>query len=181
MARDREAGAVAGIRIRWSDGSARELVLARRGGGWTADAATIERLLLAGAGRDRTSEIFPGSALRAAVRGLSSQLSNLLRVANGMELGTTTGGRSARMLRRRLLALATGATRERNSRRLEVFARGLRHLGRGLTAGEERRLETWLRLDDRSLTDRLARLPREAPRPGAVEVALFCLLTVEPE
>ena len=85
------------------------------------------------------------------------------------------------MLRRRLLSLASGATRERNSRRLELFARGLRHLGRGLTAGEERRLETWFRLDDQSLMDRLVRLPLEAPRPVAMEVSLFGLLTVEPE
>lgn len=181
VARDREAGAVAGIRIRWSDGSARELVLARGSGGWTADPASIERLLWAGAGRNRISERLSPSALRGAVRGLSSQLSNLLRVANGVELGTAPGGRCARMVRRRLQALATGATRERNSRRLELFGRGLRHLGRGLTAGEEWRLETWRRLDDRGLMDRLVRLPLEAPRPVVVEVALFGLLTVEPE
>jgi hypothetical protein len=135
---------VAGIRIRWSDGSAHELVLARAREGWTADAGTIERMLEAGVAQDRTPEILPAAALRAAVRGLSPRLSSLLRVANGVELATAPGGRFARVLRRRLVALATGAARERNSRRLEVFAKGLRHLRRGLTAGEERRLESWM-------------------------------------
>ena len=181
VARGREAGAVAGIRIRWSDGSAHELVLARAREGWTADAGTIERMLEAGVAQDRTPEILPAAALRAAVRGLSPRLSSLLRVANGVELATAPGGRFARVLRRRLVALATGAARERNSRRLEVFAKGLRHLRRGLTAGEERRLESWMKLDDRNLVDRLARLPLEAPRPAAVDVTLFGLLVVEPK
>jgi hypothetical protein len=79
------------------------------------------------------------------------------------------------------VALVAGAARERNSRRLEALAKGLRHLGRGLTAGEERRLASWMQLDDRSLMDRLVRLPPEAPRPAAVDVSLFCLLAVEPE
>jgi hypothetical protein len=172
---------VAGIRIRWSDGTTRDLVLARTPGGWTADAGTIEPLLLAGAQHDRTSEAPSASVLRVAVRGLSSRLSSLLRVANGMELGTPPGGRCSRVLRRRLVALVAGAARERNSRRLEALAKGLRHLGRGLTAGEERRLASWMQLDDRSLMDRLVRLPPEAPRPAAVDVSLFCLLAVEPE
>ena len=181
VVRGRDPGAVAGIRIRWSDGSVRELVLARTGRGWTADAGTIERLLGAGADPDRTPEEVSPAALRPAVRGLSARLSSLLRVANGAELGTAPGGRCTRVLRRRLVALATGAARERNTRRLEVVARGLRHLGRGLTAGEERRLESWMTLDDRGLVDRLSRLPGEASRPAAVDVTLFSLLIVEPE
>ncbi|HSE53926.1 MAG TPA: helicase-related protein [Gemmatimonadales bacterium] len=181
VVRDREPGAVAGIRIRWSDGSVRELVLARTSRGWSADAGTIERLLAAGGDPDRMPEESSAAALRPAVRGLSARLSSLLRVANGVELGTAPGGRCAPVLRRRLVALATGAARERNTRRLELVARGLRHLGHGLTAGEERRLESWMKLEDRSLVDRLARLPLEAPRPAAVDVTLFSLLIVEPE
>jgi hypothetical protein len=38
-----------------------------------------------------------------------------------------------------------------------------------------------MKLDDRSLADRLARLPLEAPRPAAVDVTLFGLLVVEPK
>jgi hypothetical protein len=181
VAPGRESGAVAGIRIRWSDGTARDLVLARTGEGWTADTGTIERLLLAGAGRDRTSETLSASALRAAVRGLSSRFRSLLRNANGMELGALPGGKCARALRRRLVALAASAARQRNARRLEVVAGGLRHLRRGLTAGEARRLESWMNLGDRDLVDRLARLPVEAPRPAAADVTLFGLLVVEPE
>jgi hypothetical protein len=98
-----------------------------------------------------------------------------------MELGALPGGKCARALRRRLVALAAGAARQRNARRLEVVAGGLQHLRRGLTAGEARRLESWMNLGDRDLVDRLARLPVEAPRPAAADVTLFGLLVVEPE
>ena len=181
VTRDRDSGVVAGIRIRWSDGSARELVLARTRGGWTAEAGNIERLLGTGADHDLVSKELPAAALRAAVRGLSARLSSLLRLANGVELGPAPGGRSARVLRRRLVTLATVAARERSSRQLEIVAKGLRYLRRGLTAGEERRLESWMNLDDRTLVGRLARLPQEAPPPAAVDVALFGLLVVERE
>ena len=181
VARGGEPGSVAGIRIRWSDGSARDLVLARTRAGWIADAGTIERLLQSAADRDQASKGVPAAAVRAAIRSLSARLASLLRMANGVELNAAPGGRCARVLRRRIVALAAGAARQRNSRRLEVFARGLRHLRRGLTAGEERRLETWMKLDDRSLAERLARLPPEAPRPAAADVTLFALLVVERE
>ena len=179
VARGMESGTVAGIRIRWNDGTARDLVLARTRDGWTPDAGTIERLLNAGADQDETSEGISAAVLRAAVRGLSSRLAGLLRVANGVELGTAPASNCVRVLRRRLVALATGAARRRNSRGLEIFARGLRHLRRGLTAGEVRRLETWMNLDDRSLADRVARLPLETPRSAGAEVTLFGLLVVE--
>jgi hypothetical protein len=104
----------------------------------------------------------------------------MLRILNGAELGAPSGGKSARALRRRLVALASAAARQRNGRQLEIIAGGLRHLRRGLTAGEERRLESWINLGDRNLVDRLARLPVEAPLPAAAEVTLFGLLVVEP-
>ena len=181
VVRGRETGVVAGIRIRWSEGAERDLVLARTGEGWTADPATIGSLLAAGAGPRRTGEERSASAHRTAVRGLHSRLRSLLRVANGMELGPPTGGTSVRALRRRLVALAAGAARERNNRRLDVLTGGLRHLRRGLTAGEARRLESWVTLDDRGLMDRLARLPVEASPPAVAAVTLFGLLVVEPE
>jgi len=36
-------------------------------------------------------------------------------------------------------------------------------------------------LDDRSLADRMARLPPEKPPPAAADVTLFGLLVVEPQ
>ena len=156
-------------------------MLARTREGWTADAGTIERLLAAGADQHGTSEGISAAALRTAVRGLSARLASLLRTANGVELGAAPAGRCVRVLRRRLVALATGAARRRHRGALDVFARGLRHLRRGFTAGEAHRLEAWMSLDDRSLADRVARLPVETARPAAAEVTLFGLLIVEPQ
>ena len=176
-----ESGTVAGLRLRWSDGSAQDLVLARTTAGWTANADQIELLLRAGAGRNRSSRTLPASVRHAAVRDLSSRLRAMLRAANGADLGTAREAGCARVLRRRLVALATGAARDRNRRRLDLLACGLRYLRRGLTAGEERQLESWTNLGHQDLLDRLARLPAPAPRPVAIDVTLFGLLVVEPE
>jgi superfamily II DNA/RNA helicase len=176
-----ESGTVAGLRLRWSDGSAQDLVLARRAAGWTANADRIERLLRAGAGQDRSSRTLEASERRAAVQGLSSRLRAMLRAANGVDLGSASEARCTRVLRRRLVALSTGAARDRNRPRLDLLARGLRYLRHGLTAGEARHLECWINLGTQDLLDRLARLPAEAPRPVAVDVTLFGLLVVEPE
>ena len=176
-----ESGTVAGVRLRWSDGSAQDLVLARTAGGWTANADQIERLLRSGAGPDRSSRTLPARARHAAVQGLSSRLRAMLRAANGVDLSTAREARCTRVLRRRLVALSTSAARERNRRRLDLLGCGLRYLRRGLTAGEERQLESWTNLGNQDLLDRIDRIPDHTPPPPAIAVALFGLLVVEPE
>jgi hypothetical protein len=175
-----EPGTVAGLRIGFADGTVREIVLARTDAGWTDETATIANLLQGAHSRHAVSRPVASAALRTALRGLSGQVAAVLRAANGAGLGSAPRVKAVRTLRRRLLALAAYAARNRHRAHLHRLEQGIRHLRRGLTSGEERQLEEWARLSDAALFERLDRLPPEPVTPAPSSVALIGVLLVEP-
>ncbi len=175
-----EPGTVAGLRIGFADGTAREIVLARTDAGWTDETATIANLLQGAHGRRAVSRPVSSAALRTALRGLSGQVGAVLRAANGAGLGAVPRSNAVRTLRRRLRALAACAARNRHRAHLHRLEQGIRYLRRGLTSGEELQLEEWGRLSDAALLERLDRLPPEPVTPAPSSVALIGVLLVEP-
>ena len=179
VVRGGEAGMVAGLRIGFADGSAREFVLARTGRGWTDDPATIAGFLELAHG-ERTNPRSPSrSSLKAGLRGLAGCVAGILRAANGARLGVAPRSNAVRTLQRRLLMLAACAARNRHRMRLHRLEQGIRHLRRGLTSGEERRIEEWVRLSDAALYERLLGLPPEPAMPVPSGITLTAVLLVE--
>ena len=171
---------MAGLRIGFADGTAREFVLASTGRGWTDDPAMIEGLLDRAPGDPAGSRPPSHGSLRTGLRGLSVCVAAMLRTANSARLGIAPRSTTVRILQRRLLTLAGCAARLRHGNRLHYLEQGIRFLRRGLTAGEERRIEEWLTLSDAGLFERLLGLPPEPVIPAPSSVTLTGVLLVEP-
>jgi hypothetical protein len=174
MARGREAGIVAGVRVELSNGSARELVLARSGRRWDDDPALIARLLASVGPAPGSGAPTPGS-----LRGLSPRIAALLRQIRGEAMGPGRRHGSIRRMLRRLRDLSTRFARSRDSAGLRVVANAMTHVRRSHTAGEEDRITRWVQLPDRALLASLTRLPPEPIAPVPVQVKLIGLLVVE--
>ena len=179
IVRGNESGTLAGIRLEFADATRREFVLAKTSDGWSDDPATMERLLEPA--RDGREESAPSlRSIKAGLAGLPGCVATVLRASNGARLVAGQRSPAARRLLKRLLALARAAARQRRRLDLQCLERGIRHLRRGLTAGEERRIEGWARLNDGELREKLTGLPTE-PVPAALSsVALVGVLLVEP-
>ncbi|HEV8150268.1 MAG TPA: helicase-related protein, partial [Gemmatimonadales bacterium] len=173
------AGAAAGFRLGMSDGSLREVVLARSATGWSDDPATIAGLLEAAQGA-RTATAPPARALRPVSRALAVLVREALRQAHGARLLRAAGSAPSRRALRRILALAREAARKRETGRLALLERGLCLLRRGHTAGEARLVEQWAELPLAELLARLGRLPAEPAPPEVRGIELIGLLLVEP-
>ena len=180
IVRGGKPGTVAGLRIGFADGTARDFVLASTGRGWTDDPATISGLLDRAWGQPAGSRPPSHGSFRTGLRGLSVCVAAILRAANSAKLGIAPRSRTVRTLQRRLLALAGCAARNRHGTRLHYLEQGIRFLRRGLTAGEERRIDEWLRLSDAELFERLLELPQEPVIPAPSSVTLTGVLLVEP-
>jgi hypothetical protein len=170
---------VAGFRIGFADGTAREFVLARTGRGWTDDPATIAGLLDPARSGQADPRPPSRSSLRTGLRELAGRVAAVLRAANGARLGVGPRSKAVRTLQRRLLMLAACAARHRHRTHLHRLEQGIRHLRRGLTSGEERRIEEWTRLSDAALFERLLGLPPEPAIPAPSSIALTAVLLVE--
>ena len=75
--------------------------------------------------------------------------------------------------------LAACAARNRHRTHLHRLEQGIRHLRRGLTSGEERRIEEWARLSDTAIFERLLGLPPEPAIPVPSGITLTAVLLVE--
>ena len=180
VVRGGEAGMVAGLRMEFADGAVREFVLARTACGWTDDPATIAGFLEL-ARRGQANLRSPSrSSLKAGLRALSGRVAAVLRAANGARLGVAPRCKAVRALHRRFGSLAARATRDRHRLHLLCLEQGIRHLRRGLTTGEERRVEEWTTLSDAALFEQLLALPPEPVIPAPSNIALMALLLVEP-
>lgn len=170
-------GAVAGFRIRSSDGTALEVVLAREGSGWTDDPLVIARCLDAAADQAETLRIDRGR-LRAVLGALSAQVRLALRTANGAGLAHPRRQPAVARVRRRLIALARRAARTRDAAKLTALERGIALLRRGQTAGEAQMAEAWGTLPEFELFRLLGKLPSTPVRgvPEAVELIGLLLL-----
>jgi hypothetical protein len=170
-------GAVAGFRIRSSDGTALEVVLARAGSGWTDDPLALARCLDAAADQAETLRIDRGR-LRAVLGALSAQVRLALRTAHGVGLVHPRRQPAVARVRRRLIALARRAARSRDAGKLTALERGIALLRRGQTAGEARMAEAWGTLPEFELFRLLGKLPATPVRgvPEAVELIGVLLL-----
>jgi superfamily II DNA or RNA helicase len=180
VVRGTASGMVAGLRMGFADGSAREFVLAKTAGGWTDDPGTIAGLLEPARSGHAESQSPSRSMLKSGLRALSGRVAEVLRAANGARLGVAPRSKAVRALQRRFRSLAGCAARTRHRARLSRLDQGIRHLRRGLTSGEERRVEGWVTLSDAELFERLLALPPEPELPAPSSIALTALLLVEP-
>ncbi len=172
-------GAVAGFRIRSSDGTALEVVLAREGTGWTDDPGTIARCLEAAADQSDTVRL-DRVRLRAVLSALTAQVRVALRTANGAGLAHARRQPAGTRIRRRLIALARRAARSRDAVKLALLERGIALLRRGQTAGEARMAEAWETLPESDLFRLLSRLPSSPVRGVPEAVELIGVLLLEP-
>jgi superfamily II DNA or RNA helicase len=169
--------AVAGLRFDFSDGRSEEMVLARTPAGWTGEVLQVASLLDRARGADTGHGPNP-HVPRLLLRQLAALARRRLRAARGLRLGLPSDP-AVRHARRRLLALARQAGRTRHYAALGEFARGLRFLARGHTAGEALRIRTWAALSPDDLRAALARLPEEVAGPEVVAIRLTGLLLFE--
>jgi hypothetical protein len=173
-------GFIGCVRIRLSDGSSEEFILARRGAAWVRDTATIAGMLeqaRAGSGSDCPN---PRALARVLTHVATVTRQRLRTLRSGAITGPLrTPGLAA--LRRILARLGQEAGRRRDYPALALVQQGMGWLGRGHTAGESQLIQEWSRLAPEQLARLLATLPEPAPPPTVLSLDLPALLLISPK
>lgn len=172
-------GFIACVRIRLSDGSSEEFLLARQGTEWVRDTAAVAELLEQT--RSGVAVTYPNPRTLATV--LAQVATTARRRLRALRSGAIAGmprtpGLPA--LRQNLSLLGREAGRNRDAQALARVQRGMQWLRRGQTAGESQVILEWSRLAPHQLARRLSRLPDMAPAPTVVGLDLPALLLISP-